>query len=165
MTRLWLDFLIAATASLSGSAVRATMATSAPEAANRAATARPIPLLPPVTTAARRERLISIASSQTRVSAVPHSKPSEHRSRSCQKETWSRPMAPLDVAFVRQGNNIARAQYARECAVVVGDHLLVFRRTKCRIAGRFVGEAIDGIMHALIPRAPAAPSFLAFENA
>jgi hypothetical protein len=34
-------------------------------------------LLPPVTTAARRERLISIASSQTRVSAVPHSKASE----------------------------------------------------------------------------------------
>ena len=56
-------------------------------------------------------------------------------------------MARLDVAFVRKGNNIARAQYARECAVVVGDHFLIFRRTKCRIAGRFVGEAIDGIMH------------------
>src|SRR5262252_4103058 len=64
MTRDWVDLRIAATASLSGSAVRATMATSAPEAANRAATARPIPLLPPVTIAARRERLISIASSQ-----------------------------------------------------------------------------------------------------
>src|SRR5262249_30271805 len=51
--------------------------TSAPEAANRAATARPIPLLPPVTIAARRKRLISIASSQTRVSAVPHSKASD----------------------------------------------------------------------------------------
>src|SRR5262249_8036748 len=73
MTRDWVDLRIAATASLSGSAVRATMATSAPEAANRAATAKPIPLLPPVTIAARRERLISIASSQTRVSAVPHS--------------------------------------------------------------------------------------------
>src|SRR5215469_12786649 len=86
---------------------------------------------------------------------------------SCQKETWSRSgqWPPLDVAFVRQGNNIARAQYARECAVVVGDHFLVFRRTKCRIAGRFVGEAIGGVMHALIPRAPAAPCFLAFENA
>src|SRR6516165_7243155 len=77
MTRDWVDLRIAATASLSGSAVRATMATSAPEAANRAATARPIPLLPPVTIAARRERLISIASSQTRLSAVPHSKASE----------------------------------------------------------------------------------------
>src|SRR5215470_5939305 len=77
MTRDWVDLRIAATASLSGSAVRATMATSAPEVANRAATARPIPLLPPVTIAARRERLISIASSQTRVSAVPHSKASE----------------------------------------------------------------------------------------
>src|SRR5215831_14254499 len=66
MTRDWVDLRIAATASLSGSAVRATMATSAPEAANRAATAKPIPLLPPVTIAARRKRLISIASSQTR---------------------------------------------------------------------------------------------------
>src|SRR5262249_9931742 len=74
MTRDWVDLRIAETASLSGSAVRATMATSAPEAANRAATARPIPLLPPVTIAARCERLISITSSQTRVSAVPHSK-------------------------------------------------------------------------------------------
>src|SRR5262249_9818 len=53
------------------------MATPAPEAANRAAPARPILLLPPVTIAARRKRLISIASSQTRVSAVPHSKASE----------------------------------------------------------------------------------------
>src|SRR5262249_48897085 len=61
MTRDWVDLRIAATASLSGSAVRATMATLAPEAANRAATARPIPLLPPVTIAARRKRLISIA--------------------------------------------------------------------------------------------------------
>src|SRR5215471_9489870 len=77
MTRDWVDLRIAATASSSGSAVRATMATSAPEAANRVATARPIPLLPPVTIAARRKRLISITSSQTRVSAVPHSKASE----------------------------------------------------------------------------------------
>src|SRR5215468_4311748 len=76
MTRDWVDLRMAATASLSGSAVRATMATSAPEAANRAATAKPIPLLPPVTIAARRERLISIASSQTQVCAVPHSKAS-----------------------------------------------------------------------------------------
>src|SRR6516164_10845604 len=58
MTRLWLDFLIAATPSLSGSPVRATIATSAPETANRVATAKPIPLLPPVTIAARPERLI-----------------------------------------------------------------------------------------------------------
>src|SRR3984893_3866100 len=49
-----------ATASLSGPSVRATMATSAPEAANRVATAKPIPLLPPVTMAVRPERLISI---------------------------------------------------------------------------------------------------------
>src|SRR5262249_56991126 len=71
------DLRIAAPVSLGASAVRATRATSAPEAANRAATARPIPLLPPVTIAARRKRLISIASSQTRVSAVPHSKAGE----------------------------------------------------------------------------------------
>src|ERR1700688_4050275 len=60
MTRLWVDFLIVPTASLSGPSVRATMATSAPEAANRVATAKPIPLLPPVTMAVRPERLISI---------------------------------------------------------------------------------------------------------
>src|ERR1700692_410646 len=60
MTRVWVDFLMAATASLSGPSVRATMATSAPEAANRVATAKPIPLLPPVTMAVRPERLISI---------------------------------------------------------------------------------------------------------
>src|SRR5262249_25491192 len=53
------------------------MATSAPEAANRVATARPIPLLPPVIIAARRERLISIASSQTQVPAFPNSKASK----------------------------------------------------------------------------------------
>src|SRR5580658_11343209 len=63
MTRAWVVFLIAATPSLSGSPVRATIATSAPEAAKRVATAKPIPLLPPVTIAARPERLISIASS------------------------------------------------------------------------------------------------------
>src|ERR1700683_1279951 len=67
MTRVRVDLRIAATASLSGSAVRATIATSAPEAANRDATAKPTPLLPPVTIAARLERLISIASSQTQV--------------------------------------------------------------------------------------------------
>src|SRR5580693_5692938 len=39
---------------------RATMATSAPDPANLVATARPTPLLPPVTTAARPARLISI---------------------------------------------------------------------------------------------------------
>src|SRR5271169_1385347 len=60
MTRVWVDFRIAATASLSGPSVRATMATSAPEAANRVATAKPSPLLPPVTMAVRPERLISI---------------------------------------------------------------------------------------------------------
>src|ERR1700704_5409153 len=38
---------------------RATMATSAPDAANLVATASPIPLLPPVTTAERPTRLIS----------------------------------------------------------------------------------------------------------
>jgi len=38
-------------------------ATSAPEAANRVATARPMPLLPPVTMAVRPERLISNSSS------------------------------------------------------------------------------------------------------
>src|SRR6516225_11111043 len=77
MTRLWLDFLIAATPSLSGSPVRATIATSAPEAANRVATAKPIPLLPPVTIAARPERLIFMASSQTRVTTPPHSRTSQ----------------------------------------------------------------------------------------
>src|SRR5215469_13319495 len=71
MTRPWLDFLIAATPSLSGSPVRATIATSAPEVANRVATAKPIPLLPPVTIAARPERLIFMTSSQTRVTAAP----------------------------------------------------------------------------------------------
>src|SRR5579859_3200821 len=60
MTRLWVDRLIAATASLSGSGLRAMMATSAPEAANRVATAKPMPLLPPVTIAARPDRLISM---------------------------------------------------------------------------------------------------------
>src|ERR1700675_540561 len=69
MTRVWVDFLIAAIPSLSGSSVRATIATSAPEAANRVATAKPIPLLPPVTIAARPERLIFIAFSQTRAIA------------------------------------------------------------------------------------------------
>src|SRR5262249_17496199 len=39
MTRDWVDWRIAATASLSGSAVRATSATSAAEGANRTATA------------------------------------------------------------------------------------------------------------------------------
>src|SRR5215472_19369436 len=71
MTRDWVDLRIAATASLSGFPVRATMATSAPEAANRVATAKPIPLLPPVTIAARPERLIFMTSSQTRVTAAP----------------------------------------------------------------------------------------------
>src|SRR6516225_4780093 len=76
------------------------------------------------------------------------------------------PTVPLDVALVHQRDNVARAQYAREGAVVVGDHFfLVFRRIKCRIAGRLVGEAVDGVMHALFPCAPAAPRFLAFENA
>jgi len=74
-------------------------------------------------------------------------------------------LVPLGVALVHQRDNVARAQYAREGAVVVGHHFfLVFRRIKCRIAGRFVGEAVDGVMHALFPRAPAAPRFLAFEN-
>src|SRR6516165_2260143 len=77
MTRPWLDFLIVATPSLSGSPVRATIATSAPEAANRVATAKPIPLLPPVTIAARPERLIFTTPSQTRVTAAPHSRTSQ----------------------------------------------------------------------------------------
>src|SRR6516162_11703656 len=48
------------TASSSASRPRATMATSAPEAANRFAMASPIPLLPPVITAVRPARLTSI---------------------------------------------------------------------------------------------------------
>src|SRR5215510_8031694 len=48
------------TASSSASRPRATMATSAPEAANRFAMASPMPLLPPVITAVRPARLTSI---------------------------------------------------------------------------------------------------------
>src|SRR3954451_15324006 len=59
-TRPFAVFLIAATASSSVSLPRATIATSAPDCAKRVATARPIPLLPPVTMALRPERLISI---------------------------------------------------------------------------------------------------------
>src|SRR5215470_12856197 len=51
---------IALAASSSASRPRATIATSAPEAANRVAIASPIPLLAPVTTAVRPARLISI---------------------------------------------------------------------------------------------------------
>ena len=60
MTRALAVFLIAATASSSASLPRATMATSAPDCAKRVATARPMPLLPPVTMAERPERLISM---------------------------------------------------------------------------------------------------------
>src|SRR4029077_6712455 len=60
MTGALADFLMAATASSSDSLPRATMATSAPDFAKRVATARPMPLLPPVTMAERPERLISM---------------------------------------------------------------------------------------------------------
>src|SRR5205814_10591182 len=60
MTRPFAVFLIVATASSSVSLPRATIATSAPDWAKRVATARPMPLLPPVTMAVRPERLISI---------------------------------------------------------------------------------------------------------
>src|SRR4029079_7777145 len=60
MTRALAFFLIATTASSSDSLPRATMATSAPDCAKRVATARPMPLLPPVTMAERPERLISM---------------------------------------------------------------------------------------------------------
>src|SRR5262249_14743106 len=52
------------TAASSASRPRATIATSAPDAANRVATANPIPLLPPVTMAVRPTRLMSIRSPQ-----------------------------------------------------------------------------------------------------
>src|SRR6185295_7600984 len=64
MTRALADFLIAATASSSVSLPRARIATSAPDAANRVATARPMPLLPPVTMAERLCRLISMTISR-----------------------------------------------------------------------------------------------------
>src|SRR4029079_5066578 len=60
MTRALAGFLIAATASSSASLPRAKIATSAPDWAKRVATARPMPLLPPVTMAERPERLISM---------------------------------------------------------------------------------------------------------
>src|SRR6478735_8049771 len=63
MTRALAFFLIAATASSSVSLPRAKMATSAPDCAKRVATARPMPLLPPVTMAERPDRVISIANS------------------------------------------------------------------------------------------------------
>src|SRR6476660_5730373 len=63
MTRVLVLALMAFTASPSESLLRATIATSAPEAANRVATASPIPLLPPVTMAERPERLISMTDS------------------------------------------------------------------------------------------------------
>src|SRR4051812_46118323 len=53
-------FAMAATASSSVSLPRATMATSAPDCAKRVATAKPMPLLPPVTIAERPERVISM---------------------------------------------------------------------------------------------------------
>src|SRR5215218_178371 len=65
MTRPLAVFLIAATASSSVSLPRARMATSAPDCAKRVATARPMPLLPPVTMAVRPERLISITKPPT----------------------------------------------------------------------------------------------------
>ena len=68
MTRPLAVFLIAATASSSVSLPRATMATSAPDCAKRVATAKPMPLLPPVTMAERPERLISM----TKLPAIPH---------------------------------------------------------------------------------------------
>ena len=49
------------TASSSAPRPRAMIATSAPEAANRVAIARPMPLLPPVITAVRPARLTSIS--------------------------------------------------------------------------------------------------------
>src|SRR5215467_9967100 len=54
---------MALTASSSASRPRATMATSAPEAANRVAIASPIPLLAPVITAVRPARLTSMDTS------------------------------------------------------------------------------------------------------
>ena len=47
---------------------RATIATSAPDCAKRVATAKPMPLLPPVTMAVRPERLISMKQLPT----IPH---------------------------------------------------------------------------------------------
>src|SRR5258706_13290013 len=65
MTRALADVLIAATASSSVSLPRARIATSAPDAANRIATAKPMPLLPPVTMAERLFKLISMTVSLT----------------------------------------------------------------------------------------------------
>src|SRR3954471_12246652 len=65
MTRALADFLSAATASSSDSLPRARIATSAPEAAKRVATASPMPLLPPVTMAERPCKLISMKLSRT----------------------------------------------------------------------------------------------------
>jgi len=53
-------FAIAAFAASSASRPRPMMATSAPDCANRVATARPMPLLPPVTMAERPERSMFI---------------------------------------------------------------------------------------------------------
>src|SRR5436190_24080482 len=65
ITRALADVLIAATASSSASLPRAKIATSAPDAANRVATAKPMPLLPPATMAERLFKLISMAISLT----------------------------------------------------------------------------------------------------
>src|ERR1700716_2750064 len=113
-------------ASSSAPRPRAMIATSAPEAANRVAIASPMPLLPPVMTAVRPARLISIPSSRWRPEGRAHHNVT--RAKSLQIESrfrfavlrqtdsgWLASHSLLDVRYPRFKSPRRRAAMGRAC--------------------------------------------------
>src|SRR6476469_5137248 len=71
----------------------------------------------------------------------------------------------LGLPLFGQRYHVARAGNARrKGAVEIGDQRLEFIRAKGGVAARLVGEAVDGVMHAFLRRAPDPPRLLALES-